>query len=229
VYSRRPAGDPNGAARRFGVSGKLWHGVLVMFDRETNSLWSQLDGRAVVGPETGQYLQHVDSTYTTWEAWRTEHPQTLVLEKPADQREREGSHYAAYLEDPERLWAEHLADGLGGVGPKDVVYGIALNGEALAVSERLLRSRRVVNAVVGGRTVAWLLDEETGFPRAVERRLEGRVLMLEPLQGENPALLFRDASSGEVHGSDELSALRVDRAFWYAWRRTHPGSAVLTD
>ena len=53
MYSRR-VGD---ATAEFGVSGKLWHGVLVMFDRETQSLWTQLDGRAIEGENQGLRLE----------------------------------------------------------------------------------------------------------------------------------------------------------------------------
>ncbi|MEL6675455.1 MAG: DUF3179 domain-containing protein [Bacteroidota bacterium] len=40
----------------FGVSGKLWQSNMLMYDRATESLWSQIEGRAVVGELTGQAL-----------------------------------------------------------------------------------------------------------------------------------------------------------------------------
>lgn len=229
MYSRTSADDPTGEPRSFGVSGRLWHGVLVMFDRGTESLWTQIDGRAIRGAELGARLTHVPSTFTTWERWRAEHPDTLVLEKPEEERERKESHYAAYFDDPERLWQEHLAEGLGGVEPKDLVFGVQAGGEALAVSEGLLSEKRVVNAVIGGTPIAWLLDDATGFPRVVVRRLEGRVMVLGPEPRENPAVQFRDVLTGETHGPDEVETLRVDRAYWYAWRRSHPSSLILAD
>ncbi len=33
-----------------GVSGNLWKDVLVLYDRETDSLWTQLSGDAIDGP-----------------------------------------------------------------------------------------------------------------------------------------------------------------------------------
>ena len=36
----------------FGVDGSLIYNSLVMYDRETNSRWSQFLGRAVDGPKT---------------------------------------------------------------------------------------------------------------------------------------------------------------------------------
>ena len=225
MYSRE-VGD---GVRSFGVSGKLWHGVLVMFDRESETLWTQLDGRAIQGDDLGGRLAHYPSVFTTWEKWKREHPDTLALEKAEDERERTGSRYADYFEDPDRLFMEHLGDDLGGIGPKDVVYGVLVDEGALAVSEAVLAGRGVVNAVVAGTPVAFLRSRASEAVLAVDRRLGERVLVLEPYKEEDPLLLFRDTLTGEVHGPDELQTLRVDRAYWYAWSRSHRGSRILAD
>ena len=39
--------DDEGRPLTFGVSGKLWRDALVMFDRQTGSLWSQISGDAI--------------------------------------------------------------------------------------------------------------------------------------------------------------------------------------
>ena len=121
------------------------------------------------------------------------------------------------------------AEGLGGVAPKDTVYGVVLAGQAFAVTEAVLAREKIVNAVVADAPVALLFEPETGFVRAVERRLQGRVLLLVPEPGEDPRVLFRDAFSNALHSHDELASLRVDRAFWYAWSRSHPESRVIAD
>lgn len=225
MYSR----EVEGQARRFGVSGKLWHGVLVMFDRESGSFWTQLDGRAIQGDELGGRLNHYPSTFTTWEQWRAKHPDTLVLQKAEDEQEQVESRYASYFADPDRLFLEHLGEGLGGIGAKDTVFGVIVDGHAVAVSERVLADGGTASALAGGTPVAFLRDPGTGSVVAVDARLEGRVLVPERYGEENPTQLFRDALTGEVHGVDELLILRVDRAYWYAWKRTHPGSQVLTN
>ena len=43
------------------MSGKLIMNSLVMFDRETESLWSQFLGEAVEGPLSGVRLEFVSS------------------------------------------------------------------------------------------------------------------------------------------------------------------------
>ncbi|HEX8871879.1 MAG TPA: DUF3179 domain-containing (seleno)protein, partial [Candidatus Acidoferrum sp.] len=52
---------------------------LLFFDLETESLWSQLRGRALTGPLAGASLRLLPVTMMPWQSWKAEHPQTLVL------------------------------------------------------------------------------------------------------------------------------------------------------
>ena len=223
MYSRKVDGNE----RSFGVSGKLWNGVLVMYDRETNSFWTQIDGRSIEGEETGKRLEHVPSVFTSFGSWLDAHPDTLVLLKPEDERGQTGSRYAGYYEDPERLFLPHLSEGLGdAIGPKEVVFGVRAGGDALAVSEALLERDGVVNTVVGGIPVALMRNGITGEVVGVRRTLDGEVLAFEPLEGFEPT--ERVSAGGKPVRVSGLEPLRVDRAFWYAWTRTVKGSRVLT-
>ena len=73
--------DPQiqGRGHTFGVSGLLYKRNVLIFDRETDSLWSQLLGRAATGSLTGTPLRVLPSVQTTWGRWKKQHPQTLVL------------------------------------------------------------------------------------------------------------------------------------------------------
>lgn len=73
--------DPRADGHRymFGVSGLLYQQNLLFFDHETESLWSQLCGKAVAGPLAGTSLRLLPVAMTTWRSWKAEHPQTLVL------------------------------------------------------------------------------------------------------------------------------------------------------
>ena len=68
-----------GRRQTFGVSGLLYNSDVVLYDRETESLWSQLLQQAISGPRRGQALTLLHSTNTTWSDWRERHPGTLVL------------------------------------------------------------------------------------------------------------------------------------------------------
>jgi len=77
VYSR----VINGEEYTFGVSGKLIRNVLVMYDRQTESLWSQLLGETVQGPLVGTKLEFLPAFQTTWEDWKNLQPDSLALRK----------------------------------------------------------------------------------------------------------------------------------------------------
>lgn len=63
----------------FGASGLLYKRDQLFYDRQTNSLWSQLGDQAVAGPLAGATLSMLPSTETTWAEWNRTHPSTLVL------------------------------------------------------------------------------------------------------------------------------------------------------
>lgn len=65
VFNARVKGDP----LVFGVSGLLYNNDLLMYDRKTQSLWSQIEGRAINGPLKGEHLQLIPVEHTTWRAW----------------------------------------------------------------------------------------------------------------------------------------------------------------
>ncbi len=65
----------------FGVSGLLYNSDLLLYDRQTGSLWSQVLGKAIAGPLKDVLLDLLPSSHTTWREWRARHPDTLVLSK----------------------------------------------------------------------------------------------------------------------------------------------------
>lgn len=52
---------------------------VLMYDRRTESLWSQILRQAVTGPMTGTPLETIPVENTRWEDWKKKHPDTLVL------------------------------------------------------------------------------------------------------------------------------------------------------
>ena len=55
--------------------------ALVMYDRETDTLWSQFLSRGVKGPLAGTPLEILPSMQTNWQTWSELYPNTLVLDK----------------------------------------------------------------------------------------------------------------------------------------------------
>ncbi len=63
----------------FGVSGLLYQSDMLLYDHQTESLWSQIKSEAVTGSLTGTRLKLLASTHTNWESWKARHPKTRVL------------------------------------------------------------------------------------------------------------------------------------------------------
>jgi hypothetical protein len=65
----------------FGTSGRLWNSNLVMYDRKTDSLWSQILGEAIVGSETGNKLIALPSDQMLYGNWKNQFPDGEVLSR----------------------------------------------------------------------------------------------------------------------------------------------------
>ena len=58
--------------------------ALVMYDHQTDTLWSQFLSRGVKGPLADTALEILPALQTTWHQWLQLHPETLVLDKGVD-------------------------------------------------------------------------------------------------------------------------------------------------
>ena len=63
----------------FGVSGLLYNSDVLLYDRQTGSLWSQIEKTAITGEMKGTRLDAFPMTHTTWRDWVARHPDTEVL------------------------------------------------------------------------------------------------------------------------------------------------------
>ncbi len=93
VFDRRVGGK----VRRFGVSGLLFRSDVLMFDRESESLWSQIKAEAVTGPLRGKRLTLLRSSMDDWGSWRRAHPESTILSRSTGHaRNYDRSPYAGY-------------------------------------------------------------------------------------------------------------------------------------
>ncbi len=59
-----------GGGGGFAVAGLLYNNNLTMFDRDTESIWSQVKGECVYGARRGEKVTPVQMIETTWNTWR---------------------------------------------------------------------------------------------------------------------------------------------------------------
>lgn len=75
VFDRRVGGQ----VLSFGVTGRLRHSDLLMYDRETESWWQQFTGEGVVGVHTGIALKQIPARLESLANFRKRAPGGLVL------------------------------------------------------------------------------------------------------------------------------------------------------
>ncbi len=214
----------------FGVSGLLVRNSLVMYDRETGSLWSQLTGQALTGPLAGQQLAQVAASQASWGAWRRSHPGTLIL---AFDPGLEGDPYRSYYRSP-RLGVDHDpadSDVDPRLKPKDEVLGLLLDGHIVAFSLATLAKDRVVNAIVGNVPIVVVFDGATQSGAVFRRDPGGRLLSLNPgpaalelidvETGSRWDGLSGRSTSGPFEGT-VLEQVPITYAFWFAWSSFYP-------
>ena len=156
MYSRKIANQ----TYRFGVSGLLYKSNVLMYDRQTESLWSQVLQHAVTGPMTGKKLTRLPSTLTTWGKWRKTHPDTDVL-TPATGHVRDYSKdpYESYYESRSGLFG--FLKGGPGAEEKELVVGIEIGNTAKAYKLQDLRSSNPIKDKVDTTEIILEFDVET--------------------------------------------------------------------
>lgn len=120
--------DIAGRRYRFGVSGLLYNSDVLFFDRETDSLWSQLMYQAITGPLKGKRLQPFAIQHTTWQDWKNRYPDTLVLSL-------ETGYFRDYSRDPynkykmdRNIWFPVDLQ-INRFHPKEMVLGLEIAGK----------------------------------------------------------------------------------------------------
>jgi Protein of unknown function (DUF3179) len=228
VYSR----EINGQEYTFGVSGKLIRNSLVMYDRQTESYWSQLLGESVEGEMVGTKLNFVSSLMTTWAQWQELYPDTLALDKQGRRGARDTySNY--YASSSAGVIGETVFDDRLAV--KEFINGVELNEAVIAYPFRTLNEEPVVNDMVGDESVLVTFDRETAVSVAFSRVVEDQTLTFSET---NRPLIIQDnetgttwdaltgaALEGSLAGS-QLTRLKSTTAFWFGWKDIHPDTLV---
>jgi len=237
----------NGTTLDFGTSGKLYKSDLVMYDRQSHSLWAQMEGRAIVGARAGVRLKLIPANTLSFEEWRVTHPTGKVLSRDTGHTRKYGVNpYESY--DQPQLGPFLFRGQLDRRRPpKERVVGIKLGETARAYPWPLLVERRVVNDRLGDQalvvlyqpgTLSALDDEEIKRSRAVGATgAFSRVLESRGLTFEATAEGFRDQETGStwtllghaVKGplaGRRLTAVPHVDAFWFAWAAFNPATSV---
>src|SRR5262249_35911583 len=143
----------------------------LMYDHQTNSLWNHLTGEPVVGSlaHSGIRLTVLPVVVTTWKEWRTDHPDTQVLDiKTGYPRDyTPGRPYGPYFASPDTMFPVSPRSDL--LRTKDLVFAVRIGTVQKAFPLDVFRREPVVNNRVGATPVVVLGKAETRSARAYER------------------------------------------------------------
>jgi hypothetical protein len=129
-----------------------------MYDRKTDTYWSQLDGLAIVGELTGMKLKMISVHTVTWREWKAEHPDSEVLSQVTGFNRPYGRDpYGSYYEDSFLLFPVEGEDDR--VHPKTVTFGIEVNGAFKAYQEDDLKELKEIEDTVGGVEIKVEMDD----------------------------------------------------------------------
>jgi hypothetical protein len=230
----------------FGTSGLLYRSALVMYDRQTESLWSHFTGKGVIGSLTGEELDLIPMSTVSWSDWLEANPDGLVLSRDTGHDRAYGQNpYPGYDDvDDQPFLFEGEVDGR--LAAKERVVGIRRGSEAVAIRTTELFERRVAEVDLGGPLVVWLqpgtasaLDEssieggrDVGATGVFEPTVDGRRLTFEAgekgfrdLETGSTWDVLGNATDGRLAGSTLTPVEHVD-TFWFAWGSFLPDTRI---
>ncbi len=228
MYAR----EVNGETLSFGVSGKLIRNALVMYDRQTESYWSQILGEAVAGPMVGTKLEFLSSWMMSWEQWKERHPNTVALDKEG----RRGS---------QDVYDSYYSSGRAGVidqtnrddrlDTKEFVLGVELGEKAVAYPFAVLSKEPLLNDTVDGKHLLIVFDRDEAAGVVFDRNVQGERLTF--TWGDRPITLVDEetgstwdafsgvALEGPLSGK-ELERVKSTTVFWFGWVDFYPDTLI---
>ena len=228
-----------GKRRGFGTSGLLYRSNKLMFDEETMSLWSTLEGKPVVGTlvDTGLQMTSHAAVTTTWGEWRAAHPDTTVLSLDTGHKRdySEGAAYRDYFSN-DRLYFE--------VSQKDrrlknkaevLVLQVRppAGGQAqpVAIVADFLKKTPVFHFEAAGRRLL-VVTSRQGANRVYALGSHNAVFEAQTVAGT-----LRDTSGRKwiqsetaltlADGSVALPRYVAQRAFWFGWYAQYPDTHLI--
>jgi hypothetical protein len=236
-----------GVTLDFGTSGKLYKSDLVMYDRQSHSLWAQMEGRAIVGERAGTRLALIPANTLAYEDFKAIYPGGKVLS-------RETGHTRAYGRNPYEGYdrPDSFPFLLGGTAdrrrpPKERVVGVIIAGTPRAYPWPVLEKQGVLHDTAGGEPLVIFyrpgalsaLDDS----RMEQSRMIGATAVFSPVAAgkiltfEPVAEGFRDKQTGSLWSllgyatkgplaGKRLKPIQHVDAFWFAWAAFNPSTSV---
>ncbi|MDY7109851.1 MAG: DUF3179 domain-containing (seleno)protein, partial [Planctomycetota bacterium] len=148
----------------FGVSGLLYNSNVVMYERNTMGLWSQVYMQAITGPHAGRTLEHLPVRMMTFAQFDRQHPDGFVLTtQTGHRRDYRRNPYAGYFRSDRLFMPMEFSDALPA---KTLGMGVRLGEYTAFVTAEAAREDPVTLQTPGGEVVITFRDNAGMFVRS---------------------------------------------------------------
>lgn len=180
----------------FGVSGLLYNSDLLLYDRKTESLWSQIDMQAISGPRKGEKLTYIPVEHTSLKSWLARFPSSSILsENTGFHRDYTQNPYAGYEKSPQTYF-KVLNKAPGPLHPKALVFGVKVNGATKAYPLETLNTENMAT---------------------ITDTLEGISIKI---------IWHHSGQSASLHPDSVAAGATAIQLYWFAWYAFHPATAL---
>jgi len=218
-----------------GTSGFLYRSNKLMYDHKTQSMWSTIEGKPVVGPLVGKGIQLKPMTVvtTTWGEWKKRHPETTVLSLDTGHTRDygEGVAYNRYFSSdvlmfdiPKSLKDKSLKN-------KDSVLALRFGPEPndkVAFSNHFLVKKPIVHYTHGKQKVV-IITDKSGASRAYDSGAYtfdkwDQDISLTDKQGG-----VWKVTESSLTNADGKALFRFPShdAFWFGWHSAYPETKLI--
>ena len=223
--------------KTWGTSGLLFNSNLVMYDRKTQSFWSQMLEQAITGDVVRKIPNRLQVVETTWATWKEMYPQTTVLSTNTGfSRNYNVYPYGSFRQDESVLFPVANANDRR-LHRKERVLGINVTDQSKVYPiSRFEPGLEVINESVGDMNVVVAGSSGSNFGIVFNRELEDcTVLEFEAVPDRLPVVMqdgegnewdiFGVALNGPRKGQ-QLQKTNSYIAYWYAWTAFFPGALI---
>ncbi|MHC4510032.1 MAG: DUF3179 domain-containing protein [Planctomycetota bacterium] len=156
-----------GRTYSFGVSGMLRHSDMVMYDRQTESLWQQISAEAIVGDMVGSRLKRLPAQIISFEQFRSAYKDGLVLSRDTGFRRDYGRNPYGGYDDISRTPFMYRGKTDSRLMPMEKVVAVSVADSDKAYPYSATRERRVINDKIA--EVPIVVFHEDGAVSALDR------------------------------------------------------------
>lgn len=211
-----------------------------MYDKETNSLWSTLQGRPIIGRLVGKGIQLRSNTVVTtdWGTWRTIHPDTTVVslvevEKKYTRDYGEGVAYNSYFANDLVMFPVPKTDTR--LKNKAPVLALRCLGaqigsvdKPIAFESAFLVANPIYHHQYAGVNVV-IVTDSSGAHRAYD---SGEIIIAsikdDTTVVDNAGMEWNVTTDALVSTADQkLRRLPSHNVFWFGWYAQHPDTKLV--